>query len=152
MPNVVRLQAESDRLTFRIETLEQDILAIRRQLDEAAYAEDEKRQEGSDWWHRARDALRHKERDRAVLVARLERIQRRLRKVHPDIRKAQKKEALRGVLKALFVVARAALDYYERTSEEHEENLADALDQLDQAVPGWDGPQVRKTPFRKLDL
>lgn len=149
--DVVSLQGRRDQTLFETQTLERDLTSIREQLDEAAFSDDPERQEGSEWWRRARDAQRHKEREHRIAVARFNRLVRRLARVKPDVKKAQAKQALREVLKTLFIVARASLAFYEDGTDEAEDALAQALDRLDQVVPGWEGPQERTT-FRKMDI
>lgn len=147
-PRVVELQAERNRILFEIEELEAEIRRINVQLEEAEGTE----KENSDWWFRARDAKRHKERNRRVLIARADRLMRKLNKVKPERRKSEAKESLREVLRTLFMVARTALEFYEDDTEENETAFTDALDRLDQVVPGWDGPQKKKPPLKKMGL
>jgi len=135
--NPRQLQSERDRLVFEIASLEKDILSIRDQLAEAEGTS----REGTDWWRKASDARRHKERERRVKMARLGRVDRKLGRMQPDETKVQQKAALREVLRALFLVARTSLAYYEEDSELNELAFTDALDRLDEVVPDWDKPQ-----------
>jgi chromosome segregation ATPase len=153
-PTLIELQSQRDRIQFEVETLEQEIRSIRDQLEAAEYSDDPNKQEGSSWWHRANDAKRHKERQRRILVAKSERLQRRIERYKPNKKKAEAKAQLREVLKALFVVAKTAAEFYEHDTEDTETAFTDALDQLDQVVPGWDGPQERKEKpvLRKVSM
>jgi len=78
------LQAQKRRIHFDVETLEREIRNIDDQLEGAEFATDPNRKEGSDWWHRARDAKRHKERQRRILLARAARLERELQRIKPD--------------------------------------------------------------------
>lgn len=142
--SLVELQSERDRILFEVETLEREIRSISDQLDAAEYTDDPDRKEGSSWWHRARDAKRHKERQRRILISQADRLKRRIDKYKPDRKKAEAKAQLREVMRALFMVAKTASEFYETDTEETETAFTDALDRLDQVVPGWDGPQERK--------
>ena len=148
-PSVVELQSERSRTLFEIEELEREIRVISDQLDDARDTE----KENTDWWHRARDAKRHKERQRRVLMARADRLTRNLNRISPDAKKAEAKETLREVMRTLFTVARTALAFYEDETEENETAFTNALDRLDQVIPGWDGPQERKPPtLQKVEM
>jgi len=150
-PKVRDLQVRRDRCLFEIKTLEGDIVRIQDQLVEAQGT----RRERTDWFRRAADAKRHKERERRILLAKLQRLNRKLGNVKPEARRAEAKEQLREVLRALFRVARASLDFYEDENELTEETLTDALDWLDQVVPNWDQPQEpkeRKPALRMMGL
>jgi hypothetical protein len=116
---------------FEIESLEHELRSIADQLEDAEGTN----KENTDWWHRARDAKRHKERQRRVLVARSDRISRKLNRISPDTRKAEAKEGLREVLRTLFAVAKTSLAFYEDETPENETAFTDALDRLDQVVP-----------------
>lgn len=152
-PTAIEVQAERDRILFDIEVLEREIRSISEQLEDAEVSGDPLRQEKSDWWYRARDAKRHKERQRRILVARVGRLQRELGRIHPSAKKEEAKSAMREVLRTLFQVARTGLAFYEDDTEENETAFAEALDQLDQVVPGWDKTQERKPPkLKKLEM
>jgi seryl-tRNA synthetase len=133
------LQAEHRRTLFEIEELEDEVRAIKEQLEGAEFSQDPNKKEGSAWWYRANDALRHKKKRRRVLVARADRIQRKLNRIQPDEKKAEAKAKLKEVMKTLLLVARTSLDYYEDDSEDNEDAFTTALDRLDVVVPGWDG-------------
>lgn len=139
-PNVLALQTEQNQLRFEIRTLEHDIERIQRQLDDAEGTQ----RENSDWWFRAKDALRHKMRDRNIRQARIQRIVRKLSNVKPEARREEAKGQLREVLRVLFQVARTSLDFYENDKEVTEVAFTEALDQLDQIVPDWDKPQAQE--------
>jgi len=137
----LELQNERNRALFEIESLEREIRSIDDQFEEAIDSAEPSRREGSDWWRRARDAKNHKEKQRRVLLAREARLARELARIKPDAKKAEAKSALKDVLKALFMVARSALAYYDDDSEVNETAFTDALDQLDKVVPGWESPK-----------
>jgi predicted secreted Zn-dependent protease len=124
--------------------MERDIERIEVQLQEAEGTD----RELTPWWHKARTALRHKQRERRIMLARAQRLNRKLAAVKPDARKAEAKAQLREVLHALFFVARTSLTFYEEPSEGNETAFTDALDRLDQLVPDWDKPQdVKPKPL-----
>lgn len=150
---IAEIQAERARILFDVETLEKEIRSIEDQLEEAEFATNPERQKNTNWWIRARDAKGHKERQRRVLLARSERLQREMDRVQPDEKKEEAKAALRDVMQTLFLVARASLSFYEDESAKNEEALTEALDQLDRVVPGWDIHQDRD-PFelKKLQM
>lgn len=137
--STIELQAEHRRALFEIEELEDEIRSIKEQLEAAEYAKDPEKRQGSAWWYRASDALRHKKKRRRVLIARADRIQRKLNRIQPNEKKAEAKAKLKEVVRSLILVARTALDYYEDDSEKHEDAFTSALDRLDVVVPGWDG-------------
>jgi chromosome segregation ATPase len=146
-PEFRPFQIDRDRMLFEIRTLERDIERIEEQLDEAEGTT----KQGTDWWHRAQDALRHKQKDRRICMARVQRLNHKLAKVKPDQRKAEAKAQIREILRALFLVARTALDLYEDDNELTETRFTDALDKLDQIVPDWDQPQpVQPKPTLRL--
>lgn len=140
-PNVLGLQREHRKLLFEIEELEDEIRSIKEQLETAEFAKDPERRQGSGWWHRANDALRYKKKRRRVLIARADRVQRKLDRISPSDKKAEAKAKLKEVMRTLLLVARTALNYYEDDSEDNEDKFTDALDRLDVVVPGWDGDE-----------
>lgn len=153
-PNAITLNAQCERIQFEMRSLEADILRIQQQLLDAEEGVGSRTTE-SDWYHRAQDAKRHKERDRRVLDARLQRLTRKLNRMNPRLRTDQAKAQIREVLRVLFSVARASLAFYEEDSKERETALTDALDRLDESVPDWDRPQPEPQPkqvYVKLGL
>lgn len=143
VPNLNKLRTEQDRMLFEIKQLERDIETISDQLADSGQYEDIDRKVGSDWWYRARDAKRYKERERETRIARVNRIGRLLDK-HPNEQDEQSKVVLKDVLRTLFHVAKAAARYYEDSSEGKGDRLASAIDRLDAHIPGWDVPQTSK--------
>ena len=153
LPDLMKLQSERDQLLFEIKQLERDIEKISDQLADSEQYEDPDRQVGGDWWYRARDAKRHKERERKTFIARAGRLGRTLAR-YPDEHNQQGKAVIKDVLRTLLHVARAAARFHGDESEENSDRLAFTLDHLDKHVPGWDQPrEIEERPvMQKLRL